>query len=295
MDSKFDNSEERLVISTMRSLLAASIVAISTTPLFAADPWADVVVSYTAGAGISNDFVSGAPFNNPAVALGEPTRLTSPDSFGGAVTPLQPPFRASEVVSIGYGGSLVIKFNEPVDDDPVNPFGIDFLVFGNSLFTGNYFNSDFSFNPVGTIAGTDAEGGLVEVSADGFNYLPVAGAADGLFPTRAYSDQTEPFPALVGAVPSDFTAPVNPTFNPVGKTYAEILTAYGASGGGAGFDIHATGLPSISYVRIRNTNTSGAIPEIDALADVKAAPEPLAMGLAATGAICLAILRRTVS
>lgn len=253
----------------------------------AADHWADQVVSYAPGTGITNDFVTGTPFNFPSTALGEPTRETSPHNFGGIVTPLQSPFRSTEIVSIGKGGSLVVKFDEPVANDALNPYGIDLLIFGNAFFVGSFFNPDFSFTPAGTASDVAAEGGVVEVSADGVNYFGVSGAADGLFPTNAYVDVTDPFAAVAGSVPTDFTRPVDPAFNPFGKTYAQILAGYGTSGGGLGVDIGPTGLSSISYVRITNPVGAAFIPEIDALADVASIPEPAAWQMFFVGALIL--------
>ena len=171
----------------MASRLVACLVALAANVASAADPWADAVVSYVQGDGVGNDFVTGNPFNDPLVALGEPTRITSPDSFPGAVTLVNSPFRSSEIVSIGRGGSLVVRFDEPVVDHGANPFGIDLLVFGNAFLTGAFFS-----NPAATATGVTSEGGMVEVSADGVNFFAVPGDADGLFPTNAYADIVDP-------------------------------------------------------------------------------------------------------
>jgi hypothetical protein len=207
---------------------------------------------------------------------------------GGVVTPLQSPFRANEIASIGFGGELVVQFAEPVTDDPLNPFGIDLLVFGNAFFVGDdFFNPDFSFNSAGVADNVANEGGLIAVSADGVNFSPVPGAADGLFPTNAYADVTDPFATTPGAAPADFTKPVDPAFDPIGKTFAQIVAGYQGSGGGFGVDIAPTGLSSISYVRITNPVGSGAIPEIDALADVASIPEPATSTLFLVAALIL--------
>lgn len=254
----------------------------------AADPWADAVVNYVQGAGVGDDFVTGAPFNDPLAALGEPTRFTSPDSFGSAVTPLNAPFRAHEVVSVGRGGELVVRFDEPVTDHAANPFGIDLLIFGNAFFVGTFFNPDFSFNPAGTAVAVGSEGGLIEVSADGENYVAVVGDADGLFPTNGYADLTDPFATAAGAVPANFTRPVDPAFTWIGKTYAEILAGYNGSGGGVGVDLAPTGLASISFVRISTPAGALSVPEIDALADVAAVPEPAASSAFLLAAVLIA-------
>ncbi len=269
------------------SWCAVAALSVAASQAGAATPWADQVVSYTPGSGISNDFVTGTPFNDPSTALGEPTRETSPHNFGGSVTPLQSPFRSNELVSIGKGGELVVKFDEPIANDPLNPYGIDLLVFGNAFFVGSFFNPDFSFNPAGTASDVAAEGGVVAVSANGVNYVDVSGIADGLFPTNAYVDVTDPFAAVAGSVPAKFTRPVDPAFNPNGKTYAQILAGYGTSGGGLGIDIGAVGLSSISYVRITNPVDAALIPEIDGFADVTPAPEPSSLLMLALGALNL--------
>jgi hypothetical protein len=243
--------------------LAASAITIAK-----ADPWADAVISYDAGS-------NAAPgFTTASAALGEPTRFTAPaNPFGGVVTPLNASFGAGETVSIGEGGSLVVRFDEPVTNDNRNPFGIDLLVFGNSFLVGDFFNQDFSFNPAGMASGVASEGGVIEVSSDGLDWRVVPGAADGLYPTNGYADIVEPFTAMPGLVPADFTRPVNPSLNIAGKTFAEIVASYQGAGGGWGIDIGLTGLSSVQYVRITNP-TGSATPEIDAFADVAAVPEP---------------------
>jgi hypothetical protein len=255
-----------------------------------ANPWADDVVNYTPGTGITNDWPTSVPFNNPLTALGSPTRVTSPHPVGsgGAVTPLNAPFRADEIVSIGRGGMLEVRFDEPVTNHAANPFGIDLLIFGNAFFVGSFFNQDFSFNPAGTAAAVAAEGGLIEVSSDGLNYVAVSGAADGLFPTNGFADLTDPFAPAGGGVPSNFTLPVNPAFDPVGKTYAEILTGYNGSGGGFGVDLAPTGLASISFVRITTPLGAQFVPEIDGFADVATVPEPAASSAFLAAAVLIA-------
>jgi len=271
------------MIRTRFVLSLTTLLAVSATlSAYAANPWADNVVDYDPGTGIPNDFVTGTPYDDASTALGEPTRFTSDTAnFGGATTPLQSAFRNDEIVSIGNGGSLTVSFDEPVTDDPNNPFGIDLLIFGNSfLFGSTIFNPDFSFNPTGTVEGVAAEGGIVELSADGVNFETVTNFdADGLFPTYGYADLLDPFPAAAGNVPTDFTLPVDPAFDVVGKTFAEVIAGYNGSGGGAGIDIGALGFSEITHVRISNPTGAAFVPEIDAFADVAAVPEPATLGL----------------
>lgn len=224
------------------------------------DPWADTWRDYTPGIG------AGAGYQDPTRALGEPTRISGEAfEFPSVVSPFAAPWEGTDLVTIGRGGSLTVAFDEPVTNDSANPYGLDLLIFGNSFYTDNG----------GTAGELFSGGGHVEVSADGLTWIPVpAFEADGRFPTLAYADLLDPYSAVPGAVLSDFTRPVNPAFNPVGKTFAEIVAGYDGSGGGAGIDIGALGLTSISFVRIWNSDSDMLSTQIDGLADVSPVPAP---------------------
>jgi hypothetical protein len=252
-----------VVLASPSGLLCALVLVVNTVA--AADPWADSIIDYQPG----SNAVSG--FTTASAALGQPTRITNPSNpFGGPVTPSNASWGPGETVSIGEGGLLVIKFDEPVINDPLNLFGLDLIVFGNSFFTLGFGNPDLP------VTGVVSEGGIIEVSGDGNVWTPVPGAADGLFPTNGYADIMEPFPSSPGTIPADFTRPVDPAFNPIGKTFAQLIAGYAGSGGGLGIDLGAVGLSSVQYVRITNPSGSGSTPEIDAFADVAPIPEPAA-------------------
>jgi hypothetical protein len=250
-------------VSGLRRIAAVVVASagslLITSPVLAGDdPYADVVVSYAAGS-------APAPgFTNPATALGEPERLTGEPLFPAAVTPFQGAFLTSEIVSIGGGGSLVLKFNTPVSDDPANPFGIDLLVFGNSFF----LDEDF---PSAVVGGINAEGGTIEVSDDGTRWHVIPGMqADGLFPTRGYSDVAA-YAEAPGRVLTDFTEPVDPSIvmeDLLGLGYDEVIAVYAGSGGGAGVDLASVGLEAISYIRVSNPVGAPFSVEIDAVSDV---------------------------
>ncbi|MDZ4656384.1 MAG: PEP-CTERM sorting domain-containing protein [Bythopirellula sp.] len=251
----------KLNIALLSSLAMASLAQ--------ADPWADSVVSYNSGVGPA------LGYTDPAVALGEPTHQSI--AFGGyPVTPFSAAGGVTEVVSLGEGGELTIRFNEPVTDDQNNPFGVDLLIFGNSFFNLGSFNNDHTDLATGSTA---SEGGVVSLSADGINFFVVSGVdADGRFPTLGFSDIAIPFPATA-SIPTDFTQPVDPSFDVTGLNTAAIVAGYNGSGGGVGIDLATVGLTQITHVKITNPVGSGLTPEIDGFADVRAIPEPATFAL----------------
>lgn len=232
------------------------------------DPWADQVVSFSQGVG-------GEPiYADPAAVLGSPERFTGElGGFPAAVTPFNGPWDAGEIVSLGEGGHLTVRFAEPIRDDAAHPFGVDFIIFGN----GSFIDSNW---PQGIVGGLFAEGPFtVSVSADGQNFVPLAGEfSDALFPTLGYLDLGDPYATQPGAVPSDFTRPVNPALTLedfLDKSFSEIVALYDGAGGGIPFDLAGSGLAEISYIRI-DVPAGASSPEIDAFAAV---PEPSAAWL----------------
>jgi len=267
----FRFAEEKADVLVRTILVLVGCVAATAR---AADPWADHVVSYVPGA------VNDPEFVKPEVTLGSPERYTGEGVYPAAITPFNPAWRPNEIVSIGAGGSLVLRFDEPVMDDAMNPFGIDLLVFGNAGFAGSGF-------PVvaGPLFGA-SRNGLIEVSQDGLTWIAVPGIQpDGLFPTLGYLDHTDPFATETGQVPSDFTRPVDPLFSATGLTMTQVVAGYAGSGGGAGIDLGALGLSSASYVRLTHTGLSGDF-QLDAVSDVSPIPGPMSV-LALAGLTCL--------
>jgi hypothetical protein len=222
-------------------------------------PWADTVISYEEGVG-------GSPgYNSPTATIGEPSRFTGEGIWPGVVSPFNAPWLAEEIVSIGSAGSLVISFDEPVLDDPANPWGIDLIVFGNTGCIDNSY-------PKGVVGGLFSDdGGMIEVSADGKQWIEITTSlADGLWPTRGFID-SQPYDAVEGTQPSDFTMPVDPRLtldDVMGLNNDELMALYRTSGGGSPIDLAETGLSEISYVRISVANDSTLSVEIDGMADV---------------------------
>lgn len=250
----------------------------------AADPWADRVVSHASGAGAVPSY------SDPLTALGMPERFTGEGVFPGAVTPFNPAWGGDELVSVGAGGHLIVAFDEPVVDDPANPYGLDLIVFGNAGFIDDFY-PDGTVRPDGMLFG-EGQLPLVEVSPDGVAWAPVTARIDALFPSLGYRDLTDPYSTSPGSVVSDFTKPVNPALNLAGMTFAQLVAAYDGSGGGTGIDLAGTGFWAISYVRFTNVSTSPAAFEVEALADVSAVPAPGTVGLLALVGVCASRRRR---
>ena len=223
------------------------------------NPFADTVVSYDAGSGGADGYT------DPTAALGEPTRFTGEGVWPSVVSQFNPPFMPSELVSIGIGGELVLSFDEPVVDDPANPFGIDLIVFGNTGFIDGSW-------PRGSVDGMFShDGGQIEVSTDGQTWVLLDGiAADNIWPTCGYVDSGI-YDGTPGNEVTDFALPIDPRLtidHVTGIAVEDLQSYYGNSGGGVGIDLSVTGLSSISYVRITVDDNSKLSPEIDGVADV---------------------------
>jgi len=243
--------------SRLLGLAAASLIV----SLNSLAQYADSVVSYTSGSGVS------VSYTDPTRALGSPTVFIGYQN----ADPFNPPYQATHLVSIGAGGSLTLAFNSPILNSPTHPFGLDFIIFGNTGFIENFSTGMTDGSLFGNNTGTTH----VWVSADNLTYYQLnpalAPTVDGLYPTDA-----------AGA----FSQPVNPALTQsgfAGLDLAGIRSLYNGSGGGTGYDIswaqdgggQSIFLPSISFVRL---DVLSGKSEIDA---ISAVPEPGWSGLVA--------------
>jgi hypothetical protein len=257
------SQHSRLVIASL--LLAVPLQA---------QRFADRVIDYIPGNGFATDFVTGAGFTNLNSILGGPSTVT-PGPFGGPVDPFNPPYLSGQLLSIGVGGTVTVQFDSAVLNHPDNPFGIDFLVFGNSGFV--ITNGNFSGGGVtdGSLFGSSAGPTRVSVSADNQTYYELSGAptVDGLYPTLGSGDPSRP------------VAPTLTLGSFSGAGLPELERLYDGSAGGTGFDLSwardAAGQPvpidSIHFVRV---DVLGGSAEIDAITVV---PEPGALSLILLG------------
>lgn len=282
--------------------------------IFDPDDFAAQVISYSP-VGMLTDWLSDQPFNDPNNALGRPTVDTTGDDWYIPVTqnvpvvPVYPAFRSFELVYLGDGGSLVLKFNRPVRDEVNNPYGIDFIVFGNALQVRGAGQGWTNGDPTQTtvIGSGFEEPAVISVSQDGVvwysfttnpnfksgdpNFIKLPASendgpfADSFAPTLGRVYDPENPDASIGAWnqwwshPTNPTLPLDPSLNWAsfaGWTVADIVSAYGYSAGGTGFDISrldlpadpATGLKWFQYVRIDDIAGDGYTAEIDAVSAV---------------------------
>ena len=129
-------------MSAMRSLRLWTLLVVSSACAFGEEgsPFSARVLGFSPAPG---QFVNHPDFSDPGRALGAP-------SGGGTSTP-----NNASVVSLGgFGGYIVLGFDHTVVDDPLNPFGMDAIVFGNAYWVGGNPNRHW------------AECATIEISVD---------------------------------------------------------------------------------------------------------------------------------
>jgi hypothetical protein len=245
--------------------------------------FATEVIDYVQGTNIGRDYITDKEFNEPNAALGRPIIDTTQDDMYhiGPVLPVYPAHRAFEVVTIGNGGRLTVKFNKPIENNANNPYGIDFIIFGNAFYGTlgwRHYNDDPAY--VSLVETFNDEPGIVSVSQDGEIWYTFSGGpfADDFVPTlgRIYNPY-DPNTSLGEwnlwwGRPTNPTLPLNPLLSHEDfyvLNLAQICEVYGDSAGGTGFDIGTLGLNWIQYVRIEDKPTSSATTEIDAISIAK--------------------------
>ena len=230
-----------------------------------ATQFAAEVVSYKSGVGFATDWSTGAGYTNKDAIVGPPARET-PGKWGGPITPFSPPYLIGQILSIGEGGEVTLKFGKPIRDESINPFGLDFLVFGGSGFT--ITNGDFGGGGItdGTLFGQADGETRVSVSADGDAWFVLdpkrAPAFDAYHPTDGSGD---------------FGLPVNPALAKgdfAAGGWAMFTELYDGSGGGTGYDlgwaVDAAGKPvALGQVRFVRLEVLSGKAEIDAVSDVR--------------------------
>jgi len=239
-------------------------------------------------------------YTEPWTAVGRPDVDTDYQGSWRPVVSVYAQWLPSAIVTVGVGGELVLAFDHEVADDENNPYGIDFIVFGNAFQTIDG-EVDWTYgdpNAVRIKTGqVKSEHGRVSVSQDGQVWYTFKDGpwSDSFAPTlgRVYNPN-EPNTGYPGwenqwwSQVTNPTIPLDPNMEPGdfnGVTVAEMSRAYGESAGGTGFDLRwldandyaamaedvNTGRKWIRYVKIECTATDpeeGPLPEVDAVSDV---------------------------
>jgi hypothetical protein len=225
----------------------------------------------------SNDLATTATLNDPTAILGRPTLEFIEGVDTNQTSLIDSPYNVapngSNVIA-KILGNVVVDLGRKVYDDPYNPYGVDFIVYGNSFLTAN--GADLNSAIVYSYEGSDLYGHAtsVAVSQDGTNWYTYANTPKP-FPDNAFlwdnandawtSEQLNP------------TKPLNPfiyTNNFVGQPASSCLDLFGGAAGGTGYDLKESGLPWIQYVRLAPSAGTGNYAVIDAVAAVN----PVAVG-----------------
>lgn len=271
-------------------VVALAAMATVSGPAWGEDPWADAVVDF-------DDTGCNTGFCTPDNALGAPLGA-------GLLFP-----NLTHLHSVGTAGSYItLRFNTPVTDDPLNPLGMDFTVFGNAYWVGGFPERRWM------------EPGLVEIMQDtNNNGLPddtwyVIPGSRALTQSVRTAGIANPSPALadVAGIVNPNTTDGNPNndtmeydwgyadLGPVDLPYLdnylrpddpfEVGLTPG-SGGGDAFDIawavdgsgQPAGIGSFSFLRIWTLVQGVAVgpitTEIDAVADIAPAVDSDGDGL----------------
>ena len=227
-------------------------------------------------------------YSNPDVVLGRPTMGVfntggAHGDSGALITPAYPAWSGGRIYTAAGGtgkdeeGFVTIKFDHDVVDDPKNPWGIDFIVFGNAMAikTGSSYVT-LAGNPADVrFVGTgNEEPGVVSVSQDGRTWYTSEKwkTFDGAMPTLGYEyDDKTPDTGLFSnnqywGRATRATFPVDPscTFASfTGLTLTQACQRYRGSAGGVGYDLQYVDLPLneqglkwFRYVRIAGVCTA---------------------------------------
>ena len=216
-------------------------------------------------------------YNDPTAALGAPTIYIGYQN----ADPFNPPYQSSDIVGIGTGGSLTLQFNTPIQNNPGNPFGLDFIIFGHAGFNITNWRLQrrrhhrrLVFHRRHERCARVRERGRLDI-------LYVESVAHAAWWTVCIPTDAGGNPFL----------PVNPSLTAADFTRTDPCanrSALQRLGGRRGFDIgwavngsdQSVSLPSIDYIRLDVLN-DGTPAYIDAISVV---PEPTTFALAITGA-----------
>ena len=289
----------------MRYCKAEKMIRLTVFLLAVANVWA--ISDFAAEViDVHGTFSSEAVYNDPSAILGKPaTQCKNKPGVGPFQLPpsfrvklVEAPYYTSlddqpVVMTIEGESYITVKFDHKVMDFPLNPYGQDFIVFGNAFFQHSEpveisdaanMNQITLTNPATFLFGEV----YVSVSQDGQTwYMFDRGPwADDLYPTQAYRWDRDN--AQWTDEEMDFTKPVDPNLGLSvfdGLSAADAIDLYDGSAGGTPFDLKDladydelvvdpnSGCRWIQYVRLGG----GPYPmggEVDAVSDVAVCGDP---------------------
>jgi len=240
--------------------------------------------TYTAYISNTNDFAvqivstnklsSNALYNDPTAVLNRPALRYIDLGIPTRTTIINPPFNVATnggnvLASISAGGQITVSMGRKVYDDPANPYGVDFIVYGNSFFykwTGGTASDSTDFNASQFTSNSYfGHAAIVSVSQDGTNWFTY-NSVPALFPDNAFRwDEANDSWTEEQFNP---TKPLNPsvyTNNLDGQSLAGALNLFGGAAGGTGYDLKASGWPWIQYIRVQAGSGSAVIDSIAAV------------------------------
>jgi len=283
--------------------LAALVLTIASQTL--ATGFAGNVVSYNAGSAPASrwyfdgswQFVEKIPLTDPTAALGKPTGyVTEPyQATGAIVSVFSPAADPDQIVSIGEGGSLTLELENYAVSGP----GAEVGLFTNVGLADDAWPGGQAGSPAVTL-GVDEV--VIEVSTHGSTWVSL-GAISPNVPTSVWTDATGPYmTSAAGLAEADFSDPFTGSLsNFDGKSYSEIQTLLGGTGGGYWLDLSATGLDRVGYIRfsVPDDGDAGSFLnfELDAVSVAAdrlgvPVPEPCSIVLLAAGGAGLMLRRK---
>lgn len=243
-------------------------------------------------------------YNDANDLLGKPATIIPGSGPGASPTShlsiVEPAWGRDAITTFNDGDWAVVQFDHQVMGDPNNPYGLDFIVYGNAFMVGSGYVADNTDHTSYTLTGgAFTENVLVSVSQDGVDWYTYENGpyGDNLFPTNPWGWDPDLYAETGNGwtdVENDYALPVDPSLTAgdfAGLTSYEGMLLYGGSAGGTGFDLAESGYDWIEYIRVEGVSgLAGG--EIDAFADVAPVPVPGAAWLLGAGLIGLAGLRR---